>query len=73
MRMRSWSGEDKNQKSLIKRGHILRINRNEALLLIEGLSKQLRTNDCNVGPREFYMRDGAYFTIFVNDKLEMEE
>lgn len=54
-------------------GQMIRITKDEAFQLIEGLSSQLRTNSPNVGRAEFIARDGSYFSIAVNEKLEAEE
>lgn len=52
---------------------MVNVTRKEALVLIERLAHQLYTEHCNGGRAEHNCRDGSYFLIAVDDKLEAEE
>ena len=57
------------------RGQMVRVTRDEALKLIESLSRQLRTRNANEGRAEFTARIAEteeYFSIVVAERQESE-
>ncbi len=48
-------------------GYMVRMNPQEALRLIESLSRQLLTKDPNGGRAEYTTKDGKYFSVAVHD------
>jgi hypothetical protein len=64
--MRSFVWDDRDASP--KRGEMLYLTRDEALLLTESLLRQVRTGDPNRERAEFIRPDGSYFSATVDDE-----
>ncbi len=72
MRIRKWT-ENKTKYRPKQTGYMINVTKKEAAQLIESLSHQLVTGNCNGNRMESFTRDNEYFSIAVNDKLEANE
>ena len=49
--------------------YMVRVNKDEALILIKSLSEQLLAGNCNTGRSEFTFKNNGYFSIAVHEDL----
>jgi hypothetical protein len=69
MRASSWD----NPEIRPTRGQMLYVTRDEALGLALSILSQVRAGNPNDGRAEFYMTDGSYFSVAVDDLRAREE
>jgi hypothetical protein len=50
-------------------GMLIRVSRDEAIMIIESLASQLRKKDPNSGRMEFFDIEGDYFSIAVHEEI----
>ena len=54
-------------------GNILRVNKDEAISLINSLTNQIMEESPNSGRHEYFLKDGKEFSIAVHpDKVEVK-
>jgi hypothetical protein len=51
-------------------GQMVRISKKEALLIIQSLTSQMLSKNCNIERAEFTTEDGSYFSIAVHCEKE---
>ena len=64
MQISKWNSKQSVDKTP---GMMIRVNRGEALRLIQSLSSQLLSDNPNVGRHEFFTDKGHYFSIAVSE------
>lgn len=69
MRMSAWI----NPEVRPPKGQMLYVSKDEALELAMSIISQVRAGNPNAHRAEFYMTDGSYFSVAVDDRRAKEE